>query len=423
MSRALAMLLVVAGLAAPALAAGQTAQRPIARGARPDAPLWAAAQAEKAPALELLRQLVAIDSQTGDLEGAKAIHRLLIPRLQQLGAVSVEVSPSETPTVADNLIAVFTGKGKARILLIAHLDTVYPRGTVAQRPLRIEGERYIGPGVSDEKGGVVVGVAALGVLKSLDRASYGRLTLLIDGSEETGSPGSTALIKRLSREHDAELNLEPGDAPDVLTVWRKGSANIVIDVKGRAAHAGVAPGDGRNAAAELVNQLGKLNFPTSGAQETANLTVIRAGERTNIIPDAAQATINVRVRKAEDFDRMQGVIAANAAKPSIDGTSVQVSRATSFPPLPDNPATLALAERAARIYGELGRTIGFGGNGGASQSALAAAEGTPALDGLGFVGGDFHTDKEWMDAASVAPRIYLLARLIEDLAKTPPAKP
>lgn len=420
MPRALVTLLVAAGLAVPTLAA---AQAPAAPRARPDAPLWAAAQAQKGPALDLLKQLVAIDSQTGDLEGAKAIHGLLIPRLQQLGAVSVEVSPSENPTVADNVVAVFTGNGKARILLIAHIDTVYPRGTVAQRPLRIEGERYIGPGVSDEKGGVVVGVAALGVLKSLNRASYGRLTLLIDGSEETGSPGSTNLIKRLSREHDVELNLEPGDAPDALTVWRKGSANIVIDVKGRAAHAGVAPGDGRNAAAELVNQLGRLNFPTSGPQETANLTVIRAGERTNIIPDAAQATINVRVRKFEDFDRIQGVIAANAAKPSIDGTTVQVSRATSFPPLPDNPATLALAQRAARIYGELGKTIEFGGNGGASQSALASAEGAPALDGLGFVGGDFHTDKEWMDAASVAPRIYLLARLIEDLAKTPPTKP
>jgi glutamate carboxypeptidase len=418
--RALATLLVVAGLAASGLAAAQPSSAP--RG-RADAALWAASQAEKAPALDLLRQLVSIDSQTGDLEGASAIHRLLIPRLQQLGAVSVEVAPSEAPAVADNLVAVFAGKGRTNILLIAHIDTVYPRGTVAQRPVRMDGERMIGPGVADEKGGVTVGIAALAVLKNLNRADYGRLTLLIDGSEETGSPGSTNLIKRLSRTHDVELNLEPGDAPDALTVWRKGSANVVIDVKGRAAHAGVAPGDGRNAAAELVNQLGKLNFPTSGPQETVNLTVLRAGERTNIIPDAAQATLNVRVRKAEDFDRIQGVIARNAASPSIAGTTVEVTRATSFPPLPDNPATLALAQRAARIYGELGKGIEFGGNGGASQSALASAEGTPALDGLGFVGGDFHTEKEWMDTSSVAPRIYLLARLIEDLSRTPPRKP
>ncbi len=417
--RPLTALMLTAALAAPSMAAAQD----LPKGAKPDAQLWGAAMAARAPLILLLQNLVSIDSQTGDKEGAAKVQALLTPRLQALGATSITVVPSENPNVADNLVATFTGKGKAKILMIGHLDTVFPKGTAEARRFYVQELRAYGPGVGDEKGGLVAGLTALAMLKTLGREPYGTLTFLIDGSEETGSPGSTQLIRRLAREHDVELNLEPGDPPDAITVWRKGSTKIAIDVKGVAAHSGVAPQDGRNAAAELVNQLSKLGeFPKSGPQETVNLTVMKAGERTNIIPDAAQATLDVRVRRAEQADAIQAKLAANAAAPSIAGTTVSVSRATSFPPLPGDAGTMALAERAGRIYGELGRKIEFGGNGGASQSALASSEGTPALDGLGFVGGDFHTDKEWIDLSSVAPRLYLLARLIEDLSKDPPKK-
>ena len=414
MSRSLVGLVACAALVAPSVVSAQPTPKP-------DARLWAVAQAAQEPALDFLAQLVAIDSQTGDKEGAARVQALLTPRLRALGAVSIETVPSESPAVADNLVARFRGKGQAKILLIAHLDTVFPRGSAAARPFRREGDRAYGPGVGDEKGGLVAGITALSMLNSLGRADYGTLTLLVDGSEETGSPGSTQLIRRLAREHDVELNLEPGDPPDAITVWRKGSTKFAIEVKGRAAHSGVAPQDGRNAAAELVNQLSQLGgFPKSGEQETVNLTVMRAGERNNIIPDAAQATLDVRVCRREQVDVIEAELKRHAAAPSVEGTTVSVSRSTSFPPLAGDARTMALAERAARLYGELGRKIVFGGNGGASQSALAAAEGTPALDGLGFVGGDFHTDKEWIDLTTVAPRLYLLARLIEDLSKSPP---
>ena len=340
MSRSLAGLIASAALVSPALAAAQ---------AKPDAKLWAAAQAAEAPALDFLAQLVAIDSQTGDKEGAAKVQALLTPRLQALGASSIEVVASENPAVADNLVATFKGRGQAKILLIAHLDTVFPRGSAAARPFRREGGRAYGPGVGDEKGGLVAGITALSMLKGLGRADYGTLTLLVDGSEETGSPGSTQLICRLAREHDVELNLEPGDPPDVITVWRKGSTKFAIDVKGQAAHSGVAPQDGRNAAAELVNQLSQLGgFPKSGEQETVNLTVMRAGERNNIIPDAAQATLDVRVRRQEQVDVIEGELKRHAAAPAIEGTTVSVSHSTSFPPLAGDARTMALADRAAR---------------------------------------------------------------------------
>src|ERR1700721_1813029 len=159
-------------------------------------------------------------------------------------------------------------------------------------------------GVGDEKAGVVNAFTALKILHDLGFKNFATITLLLDDSEERGAPVSTQLIKRLAREHDVEFNMEPGDPPDALTVWRKGSANIRIQVGGRAAHAGMAPQDGRNAAVELLHQLSTLEgaFPHSGDGTTVNLTLLKAGERSNIIPDFAEATLNVRYRKQEDFD-------------------------------------------------------------------------------------------------------------------------
>jgi glutamate carboxypeptidase len=218
-----------------------------------------------------------------------------------------------------------------------------------------------------------------------------------------------------------ELNLEPGDPPDALTVWRKGSAGFDIDVKGRAAHAGIAPQDGRNAAVELIHQLEALKaFPTSGSGLTANLTILQAGERDNIIPEHAHARVNVRDREESQLGEVQAVLEKSAAAPMVPDTTVTVSRQTSYPPLPNNAATDALAARAQAIYAGLGLKLATSGNGGASESALAHQAGTPALDGLGPVGGGFHSDKEWVDAKSVSPRLYLLIKLIQDLAAHPP---
>jgi glutamate carboxypeptidase len=268
--------------------------------------------------------------------------------------------------------------------------------------------------VGDEKAGVVSAVMALKLLHETGFKDYATITLLLDDSEERGSPGSTQLIRRLAREHDVEFNMEPGDPPDALTVWRKGSANIRISVKGRAAHAGMAPQDGRNAAGELVHQLSVVDglFPHAGSGITVNLTVMRAGERSNIIPDAAEAVLNVRYRRAEEFDQILAKVEEAAHTTVVPDTAVSVAHDPAFPPLTENPQIDVLAARARRIYAELGKTIELSGNGGASESALAMSENTPALDGLGFVGGDFHTDHEWIELASVTPRLYLFTRLL-----------
>jgi glutamate carboxypeptidase len=385
--------------------------------------VYAAVEANRDGALDLLKQIVNIDSGTGDVEGGTKVAAVLAERLKALGA-EVKSAPTEMPGLPDNLLAVFHGTGKGRILIVTHFDTVFGPGTVAGRPFSIDGTRAHGPGVGDEKAGVVNAITALKILHDLNFRNYATITLLVDDSEERGSPGSTNLIKTLAAQHDVEFNIEPGDAPDVITVWRKGSANIVVQVKGRAAHAGVAPQNGRNAAMELIHQIDALEgaFPHSGDGITVNLTLMQAGERPNIIPDAAEATFNVRFRKPEELDRVIARLKADAATTAIPDTAVTVSYGSNFPPLTENPQIDALAARAEAIYAELGKTITRGGNGGASESALAEAVGTPALDGLALVGGDFHTDHEWIDLNSLNPRLYLLTRLLMETGAHPPIK-
>jgi glutamate carboxypeptidase len=370
-----------------------------------------------------LKEIVNIDSGTGDVEGGRKVAAVLSARLKALGA-EVRTEPAEAEGLPDNLVAVFHGTGKAKILIIAHMDTVFGPGTVASRPFSIEGTRAHGPGVGDEKAGDVNAVTALKILHDLGFKGYGTITLLIDDSEERGSPGSTKLIKRLATENDVEFNMEPGDAPDVITVWRKGATVIKIAVKGRAAHAGMAPQDGRNAATELIHQIGLLDaaFPRSGDGTTVNLTLISGGDRNNIIPKDAAASFSVRYRTQAAFDAVLAKAEDDAKTTAVPDTTVTVIHDPSYPPLIENAEIDALADRAKSIYGEIGKTLETGGNGGASESATAMSIGTPALDGLGYVGGDFHTDHEWIDLNSVTPRLYLFTRLLMETSAHPPIK-
>jgi glutamate carboxypeptidase len=383
--------------------------------------VYRAAEANRADALDLLKEIVNIDSGTGDVAGGTQVETVVAARLKALGA-EVRTEPAEAPGLPDNLVAVLHGTGKGRILIIAHIDTVFAPGTVAGRPFSMDAQRAHGPGVGDEKAGVVNAVTALKILHDLGYKNYSTITLLLDDSEERGSPGSRKLISALVKQHDVEFNMEPGDPPDALTVWRKGSTGIRIQVQGRAAHAGMAPQDGRNAAVELVHQLAALEgaFPHSGNGTTVNLTILKSGERNNIIPDFAEATLNVRYRKPEDFDAVLSKVEAGARTTLVADTHVTVLHDAAYPPLTENAQIDALAARARAIYAQIGKSVELSGNGGASESALAMAEGTPALDGLGFVGGDFHTDHEWIDLNSVAPRLYLFTRLLMETGAKPP---
>ena len=409
--------LLLTGLAAAALL---SAPVPVRADPKPDAALLSAAKAAYPGELKLLETLVNTDSGTGNVAGGEKIQALLAERLKAAGA-TVELIPAEAPGLPPNLVATVTGKGKGRVLLIGHIDTVFEPGEAAKRPFRIMGERAYGPGIVDEKAGVVAGVTALELIQQTKFNRFGAITLLLETSEEAGSTGSRALIDRLVKRHDVELNLEP-EEKDSITVWRKSSASLIFTVTGRAAHAGVNPQDGRNAASELIHQIEALEaaFPRSGDGVTVNLTVLKAGTRTNIIPAHAEGTLNVRGRTLADMEAVGEKARANAANTIVPDTLVQIEYVPNFPPLVQNARVTAAANLAKGFAAELGRPLINAGNGGASESALADAGGITALDGLGSTGGGFHSPNEYLELESLTPRLYILTRLIETYGARPP---
>lgn len=384
--------------------------------AEPHKQIQADAEHYKADALKLLERLVNIDSGSGYEPGLTQVRDIAVDELKQLG-FSIELVPDP---VANNshVVATLKGTGKARILLMAHMDTVFKEGSAAERPFHIKDGRAYGPGVMDDKGGIVAGIYALKVLKNQGFKDYGQITFLLDASEETGSATASELIRNTAKGQDVTLNLEPGRPADGLVVWRKGSATAVVDVKGKAAHAGVAPQDGRNAAMEVAHQilqLGKLGDEEK--KTTINFTVLKAGDRVNVIPDQATAKADVRAALPEEFDRIEKDLARVSANKLIADTEVTTSLHRGLPPMPQTPESDRLVAIAQGIYGELGRKLTIEGSGGAADASLSAGVGTPTLDGFGIVGGGIHTPEEYAEVESVVPRVYLLSRMIMELSR------
>lgn len=371
----------------------------------------------KDPALKLLERLVNIDSGSGYEPGLTQVRTLVSAELKALGA-SIETVPNTAPDKSQHVVATLKGSGKAKILLLAHMDTVFKEGSAAARPFHIKEGRAYGPGVMDDKGGIVVALQALKILKDMNFKNYGQVTLLLDASEETGSEAASALIQKVAKQHDVTLNLEPGRPADGLVVWRKGSATAVVEVTGKASHAGVAPELGRNAAMEAAHQilqLGQLGDPEK--KTTVNFTVINAGDRINVIPDHAVAKADVRAAVPEEFDRVEKDLARVASTRLIADTQVTTRLERGLPPMPQTPASDKLVAMAQGIYGELGRTLTVEGTGGAADASLAAAVGVPTLDGFGIVGGNIHTPEEYAEVESLVPRVYLLTRMLMELSR------
>ena len=251
------------------------------------------------------------------------------------------------PAYGDNIVASLSGSGKGKVLLIAHMDTVFKKGDAAARPFRIEGGRAYGPGVSDDKAGIVVALSVLKILDELKFKDYARLTLMLNTNEETGSRGSRALIEKLAKEHDVTLNLEGGRVGDGITIWRKGSGTINVEVKGRASHAGGAPELGRNAAMELAHQMLQLvKLANADKGTTINFTVVKSGDRKNVIPDYAVADADIRARGVGGVRPGRAGIAAGGEE---QAHSRHRGDDDAHPQLPDHAA-----ERADRCAGRHG---------------------------------------------------------------------
>jgi glutamate carboxypeptidase len=388
--------------------------------AAPDRAILAAVEACGPTSRTLLEDLVAIDSGTGDAEGLARVGALYAARLRDLGA-QVRLVPPVAPAVGDNIVASLTGTGAGRILLIAHMDTVFTRGEVAARPPRWEGETFIGPGAGDDKSGGVTALCALHALRTTGYRDFARIDLLFNASEETGSIGSRELIRTMARAADVVINLERGVPTDKVVAARKGSAVLRMEFTGLAAHSGLEPQNGRNAALEAARVALQLERLGDAASETTvTVTILSGGDKINVVPDHATLRADVRAFSAGEFDRVEQAAARIAASPAIDGVTIASALDRNFPPWPRAASTDDLVARANRLYGELGRTITGVSIGSSADVAFAAETGTPAIDGFGMEGGGAHGPGDHADFATLVPRAYLLARMLMDIGRSPP---
>lgn len=318
----------------------------------------------------------------------------------------------------DCWLARLHGNGTGRILLMGHLDTVYPDGTAAARPMRLDGPKIIGPGVCDMKGGLLVGMYALRALQSADFRDYAELAFFFNSDEEIGSPSSRPIYQPIARGMDSALVLESARANGDIVSARKASGEFTLRVTGRAAHAGVEPEKGVNAVVELAHQiiaLQELNGLAPGV--TVNPGVIGGGTVSNVIPAEAWVIVDVRAVDPAGAEAITHSLNSLPARTALPGTNVEVKGSLSYPAMARTPAVRLLAELARDSARELGFEINDVATGGASDANVLASLGLPVLDGLGPIGGLDHSPDEYIEAESFAPRASMVAGLIQRILR------
>ena len=359
----------------------------------------------------LLQQLVEIESPSSDKAAVDRVGARVAEEARRLGA-QVEVMPNAE--TGGHIVLRFPsadGRSVGGILLLCHMDTVFPLGTLANMPFREADGNLYGPGVLDMKAGIVIALAA--VESAQAQGLKHPVTLLCTSDEETGSHTSRALIERLARESAMTFVLE-GAMPDgALKIWRKGVGEFKVHVKGRAAHAGGDHKNGRNAIEEMAHQviaIQKLTDYEKGT--TVSVGVIQGGTVSNVVPEEASIEVDVRILQPEEWSRLEA--AMQSLRPALDGTTITVTGLLNRGPMPVTETTKAVFARVQSIAAGLGMQVGSGGTGGVSDANFVAALGLPVLDGLGAVGEGYHSEREFIRAASLEERAKLLSALIQN---------
>ena len=339
-------------------------------------------------------------------------------RFQEAGwkAERLPYHGDEGPPLGDILVATLEGNGEGgRVLLVGHMDTVFPEGTSASRPFRVDGDRAYGPGVADMKNGLLAGFYAVRCLEETGLRAFESLTYVCNPDEEIGSPFSGPVIRDRAKDADVCFVLESARQNGNIVSARKGSADVRIVIFGRAAHAGVEPQRGRSAtlqAAHTTVALHRLNDRWPGV--TVNVGVIQGGTRPNVVADRCELHVDIRAPTNETYDEALAAVREAATVQHVPDVRVEVTQGSAFPPMEKGEGTARLVAQAKSIASHLGFDVDDTATGGASDANGVAAMGIPTLDGLGPVGGGAHSPEEWLELSSVVLRTALLAALIAD---------
>jgi glutamate carboxypeptidase len=364
--------------------------------------------------LDFIEALVAIESPSDDPVAVNRCAGELSSRLQAMGG-SVTRVPSAT---AGHHVRASFGSGSRQILLLGHIDTVWPIGQLAAMPIKREAGRLYGPGVFDMKAGVALGVLATRAVVERDGLDGCRITMLWTADEEIGSATSRALIEAEASKSEAVLVLEPSLPGGGLKTSRKGVGQFELVVRGVSAHAGLEPEKGISAVRELARQILAVD-DLQDLQRGVTVTVgmVQGGTRPNVVPAEARATIDARAVTRADAQAIVGRLKALAARPFIEGTTIEVTGGFDRPPLERTANVVRLFDMARQAAAEIGVTLTEGSAGGGSDGNFTAALGVPTLDGFGAIGDGAHAIHEHVEIEALCPRAATIAGVIHSLAR------
>ncbi|MEJ8823889.1 glutamate carboxypeptidase [Variovorax humicola] len=387
-----------------------------------DNALFDAATAEQPAVLKTLEKLVSIETGTGDVQGIANAGKFLEDELKALGFTVMRIKAAGG-VVGDNIVGKLKGKGGKHLLLMSHMDTVYPKGTLAKAPFRVEGNKAYGPGIADDKGGNAVILHTLRLLKAYGVRDYGSITVLFNTDEEKGSFGSRDLIQEEAKQADYVLSFEPSPADvEQFPVGTSGIAYVQANITGKASHAGAAPELGVNAvveAADLVLRTMDIDDRSKGLR--FNWTIIKGGgPSNNIIPDSATVNADVRYTRNEEFEAAMKTLEERAQKKKVPGAEVAIVITRGRPAFSGGEGGRRLIDKAVGFYKEAGGVVEVEERvgGGGTDAAYASLSGKPVIEGMGLPGFGYHTDKaEYVVVDAIPRRLYMAARMIMDLGQ------
>jgi glutamate carboxypeptidase len=373
-------------------------------------------QQHESEMLSLLRKMVEIESPSDDKAAVDRMGAFLAEVFERLGG-RVTFYPEKA--AGNHLKVEFPGgasdgaSGKP-VLLLGHFDTVWPMGTLAKMPFRMEAGRAFGPGVYDMKAGITMMIFALRALKE-SGAAHRPVTILLDTDEEVGSTTGRPIVEATAKDCEAVLVLEPSQGPQGhLKTSRKGVGDITIRVRGRASHSGVDFEKGRSAIVELARQLLEVvKFTDLSRGITVNPGVIQGGTRSNVIAAEAWAEVDLRIARAADAKELEQKFVA--LKPFDPDCSIELSGGINRPPMERTEGTVRLFGIAKEIAATMGCKVEESSTGGGSDGNFTSALGIPTLDGLGALGEGAHAANESVVIHELAQRTALLAGLIRSL--------
>ncbi|MFW6026218.1 MAG: M20 family metallopeptidase [Candidatus Woesearchaeota archaeon] len=364
--------------------------------------------------LKELEYIVNIDSGSYYLKGIEEIVKYFKQKYKDVGLFIDELNFNEE--VGPCLEVKNKKNEDYDILLLGHMDTVFPKGTVKKRPFKIEGEYAYGPGVSDMKSGILSAYYVIDLLKKENKLKDISICIALNSHEEISSIYSRKWIEKLSKKSSYVFTLESARPNGALVLERKGLGKYNVDFMGKAAHSGVEPQKGISAIQELAQWIIELHDLTDfKTGTTVNVGKVVGGTAANVVAEQAEAKIDFRFKDINEAEKVINKVNNLKSNPFLSGIKVDLDGGVKRPPMNSNEKTEYLCNIIEKVGKKLNIDIKWAYTGGGSDANFSAALGIPTIDGMGPVGGGFHSSKEFLDLKTIEPRIELLKRVIEKI--------